>query len=113
MLFDRIPNCTFLRIRTKSLKIKSKNHLVKVSILFTLFTNFSLTNSLKLITLAGAGITIMGVLFHLQGQSIVGPESSFMYSNPLWVTYGIQIALFGAIIMAVGISLRFFKKSNQ
>lgn len=52
----------------------------------------------------------MGVIFHLQGQSIVGPESSFMYSNPQWINYGIQIAIIGTIIMAVGISLRFIKK---
>ena len=68
---------------------------------------------MRLIILVGAGITIMGVLFHLQGQSIVGPESSFMYSNPKWVAYGIQIAILGTIIMAIGISLRFIKKSNQ
>ncbi len=68
---------------------------------------------MKSIILVGAGITIMGVLFHLQGQSIVGPESSFMYSNPKWVAYGIQIAILGTIIMAVGISLRFIKKPNQ
>ena len=84
--------------------------MVKVSILFTLFTNFSLTDAMKIVTLTGVGITIMGVLFHLQGQSIVGPELSFMYSNPQWVTYGIQIAVIGSIIMAVGISLRFIKK---
>lgn len=33
-----IPNCTFFKIIEKSLKNKSKNHLVKLSILFTLFT---------------------------------------------------------------------------
>lgn len=68
---------------------------------------------MKLITLAGAGITIMGVIFHLQGQSIVGPESSFMYSNPEWVNYGIQTAVIGTIIMAIGISLRFIRKSKR
>ena len=54
---------------------------------------------------------IMGVIFHLQGQSIVGPESSFMYSNPQWVTYGIQIAIAGGIIVAVGIGLSFIKRN--
>jgi len=65
---------------------------------------------MKLIILVGAGITIMGILFHLQGQSIVGPESSFMYSNPQWINYGIQIAVVGTIIMVIGISLKFIKK---
>jgi hypothetical protein len=54
---------------------------------------------------------IMGVIFHLQGKSIVGPESSFMYSNPQWITYGTQIAVFGGIILAIEIGLNFIKKS--
>jgi hypothetical protein len=54
---------------------------------------------------------IMGVIFHLQGQSIVGPESSFMYSNPQWVTYGIQIVVVGGIILAIGTSLSFIKRN--
>ncbi len=63
----------------------------------------------KIIIIAGIIVTIMGVIFHLQGQSIVGPESSFMYSNPQWVTYGMQIAVLGIAILSVGISLNFIK----
>jgi len=51
------------------------------------------------------------VIFHLQGQSIVGPESSFMYSNPQWITYGIQIAISGGIILTIGIGLSFIKRN--
>ena len=54
---------------------------------------------------------IMGVIFHLQGKSIVGPESSFMYSNPQWITYGTQIVVLGGIILAIGVGLNFIKKS--
>ena len=54
---------------------------------------------------------IMGVIFHLQGKSIVGPESSFMYSNPHWITYGTQIVVLGGIILVIGIGLNFIKKS--
>ena len=54
---------------------------------------------------------IMGGIFHLQGQSIIGPESSFMYSNPQWVTYGIQIAVIGGVIVAAGIVLNFIKRN--
>lgn len=64
----------------------------------------------KAVIITGIGIMIMGVIFHLQGQSIVGPESSFMYSNPQWVTYGIQIVVVGGIILAVGI-LSFIKRN--
>ncbi len=65
----------------------------------------------KAVIITGIGIMIMGVIFHLQGQSIVGPESSFMYSNPQWVTYGIQIIIAGCVILAVGISLNFIKRN--
>ncbi|TRZ69736.1 MAG: hypothetical protein D4R96_02765 [Nitrosopumilaceae archaeon] len=65
----------------------------------------------KTVILTGIGIMIMGVIFHLQGKSIVGPESSFMYSNPQWITYGTQIAVLGGIILAIGVGLNFIKKS--
>jgi hypothetical protein len=64
----------------------------------------------KAVILTGIGIMIMGVIFHLQGKSIVGPESSFMYSNPQWITYGTQIVVLGGIILVIGISLNFIKK---
>ena len=64
----------------------------------------------KAVILTGIGIMIMGVIFHLQGKSIVGPESSFMYSNPQWITYGTQIVVFGGIILAIGMGLNFIKK---
>jgi hypothetical protein len=62
-------------------------------------------------TIAGTIISIMGIIFHLQGQSIVGPESSFMYANPEWVSYGIQIVITGIIISGAGISIKFIKRS--
>lgn len=88
--------------------------MVKLSILFTLFTGISLESTMKgrkAVIITGIGIMIMGVIFHLQGQSIVGPETSFMYSNPQWVTYGIQIAVAGSIILIIGIGLSFIKRS--
>jgi len=57
----------------------------------------------KTLTLTGITIVIFGIIFHLQGQSAIGPEVSFMYSNPNWATYGIQIMIIGTIIMASGI----------
>lgn len=65
----------------------------------------------KIIIISGTVIMIMGVIFHLQGQSIVGPESSFMYSNPQWITYGIQIVVAGVVIAAAGILFNFMKRS--
>lgn len=64
----------------------------------------------KPITIVGSIIFILGIIFHLQGKAVVGPESSFMYSNPEWITYGIQIIIFGIIVLVGGISLKFIKK---
>jgi hypothetical protein len=74
----------------------------------------SLRNTLigrKLVIIAGAIIMIMGIIFHFQGLAIIGPKSSFMYSNPQWITYGIQIFVSGSIILGVGIVLNFIKKN--
>ena len=53
----------------------------------------------------GIVVIISGVVFYLQGQSIVGPESSFMYSNPQWITNGQWIAIVGILILATGIAI--------
>ena len=65
----------------------------------------------KPLVIIGTVILIFGLIFHLQGQSVIGPESSFMYSNPDWITYGIQIAILGIIIVVVGIGIRIIKKN--
>jgi len=57
----------------------------------------------KIIVIIGSIIVIFGLIFHLQGQSTVGPESSFMYSNPEWIIYGTQISIVGIIILGTGL----------
>jgi len=66
----------------------------------------------KGIKIIGIGCTtfILGVIFDLQGQAIVGPESSFMYANPDWITYGIQIMVGGITIIGIGTILKILKK---
>ncbi len=63
-------------------------------------------------SIIGIGIImfIFGLIFDLQGQSIVGPESSFMYANPDWITYGIQIMIGGIIDIGIGSALKILKK---
>ena len=56
----------------------------------------------KTLTITGIIIGIFGLIFHLQGQSIVGPESSFMYANPEWISYGLQIMIIGIVILSIG-----------
>ena len=65
----------------------------------------------KSLVIIGTIVLIFGLIFHLQGQSVIGPKSSFMYSNPDWITYGIQIAIVGIIIVMAGIGIRIIKRN--
>ncbi len=58
----------------------------------------------------GIIISASGIIFHFQGKGIVGPESSFMYSNPEWIDYGIILIIIGLVITAIGIFLSVTKK---
>ncbi len=53
----------------------------------------------------GTVVTAFGMLFFLQGNSIVGPTTSFMYSNPQWIVNGKWISISGIIILVVGIGI--------
>lgn len=63
------------------------------------------------VSISGVIILILGIIFYLQGLSIVGPESSFMYSNPKWVTYGFEIIIAGIIIMGIGSGIKIIKRN--
>jgi len=56
-------------------------------------------------SLIGIGIVVIifGIVFFLQGKSVVGPKSSFMYSNPNWIINGQWIAIVGIVILVVGL----------
>ncbi len=60
----------------------------------------------------GLIVITAGIIFHLQGQAILGPKFSFMYSNPQWVTYGIEIILVGVIIAGIGQIFSMIKKTR-
>ena len=64
-----------------------------------------------LLAAIGGIIIAIGTIFHFQGHSIIGPESSFMYSNPDWITYGLQIIIVGIIIIFSGIVLIIIKRN--
>ena len=61
--------------------------------------------------IVGIVVMILGNIFNFQGQSVIGPETSFMYSNPDWITYGIQIVIIGGIIFGAGIAMSIIKRS--
>jgi len=54
------------------------------------------------ILIIGTVISLAGLTFWLQGLSIVGPPSSFMYKNPEWITNGMYILAFGIIVVIIG-----------
>ena len=62
------------------------------------------------ISTIGVVILSLGIIFHFQGQGMIGPQSSFMYANPNWITYGIQIAIFGGIITAIGLGIKLLRR---
>ena len=45
---------------------------------------------------------MFGLLFHLQGMAVVGPETSFMYESPEWEAYGIAIMIAGVVTAGAG-----------
>lgn len=63
----------------------------------------------RTLIIIGAVVGIFGSVFHLQGRSMVGPESSFMHSNPEWVGYGLQMIIAGIVILGAGFAV--LKKS--
>jgi len=56
--------------------------------------------------IVGVIILGFGILFDFQGQGIVGPESSFMYENPEWITNGHIIGISGTGILIGGVVIR-------
>lgn len=63
--------------------------------------------------LAGAAVTAAGMVFHLQGQSVVGPAESFMYGNPEWVGHGIWIAMVGTAVAGAGAALHIRSRNRR
>jgi hypothetical protein len=53
----------------------------------------------KSLIVIGLILIILGTIFTLQSRSMIGPASSFMYSNPDWtingyIAIGVGIAIF-------------------
>jgi len=64
-----------------------------------------------IVSTSGIIFLVLGIIFYLQGLSIVGPESSFMYSNPKWITYGFEIIIAGIIIIGIGSGIKILKRN--
>jgi hypothetical protein len=64
----------------------------------------------KILIVIGIVSIIAGVVFTAQSKSLVGPQSSFMYSNPEWTINGFLILGVGLVILFFGIAIWSDKK---
>ena len=62
------------------------------------------------IIVVGALIALSGTVFWLQGLSIVGPTTSFMYRNPEWISNGLIILTVGILVIIGGLITGMSKK---
>ncbi len=65
---------------------------------------------IKLLFPIGGIFIIAGILFIAQSKSLIGPQSSFMYSNPQWSANGFLIILTGLSLLVCGIVIPLFKR---
>jgi len=63
--------------------------------------------------ITGSIITGLGIIFHFQGKSLIGPQSSFMYANPDWITYGIEILIFGIAVIVISCLFSLRNRENS
>lgn len=59
-----------------------------------------------LLEIIGIVLVLIGLVFTAQSESYIGPQSSFMYSNPSWTKYGLMIVIAGVIVLVVDIIVR-------
>jgi hypothetical protein len=64
----------------------------------------------KILIVIGIVSIIAGVVFTAQSKSLVGPQSSFMYSNPEWTINGFLVLGVGLVILFFGIAIWSYKK---
>jgi hypothetical protein len=63
----------------------------------------------RILIVVGCILIIAGIVFVAQSNSVLGPQSSFMYSNPEWTVNGFAISMVGLVVLACGVLIRFIK----
>lgn len=61
------------------------------------------------LVVVGAMLVIFGIIFVAQSKSVVGPQSSFMYSNSQWIVNGFAISITGLVVLACGVIIHCIK----
>ena len=64
------------------------------------------------VIIVGFLLIIMGIIFQLQSNSMIGPTSSFMYANPDWTFNGLIIIGIGVSVIAIGLYLKTSTNKN-
>ena len=67
----------------------------------------------KLLLVVGFILVIAGIIFVAQSNSMIGPQSSFMYSNPKWTVNGFAISIGGVVIVIYGMLIHFINNKNK
>jgi len=67
----------------------------------------------KTLIVVGCMLIITGILFVAQSKSEVGPQSSFMYSNPQWTVNGFAICIIGLVVLVCGITIHYTNRYNN
>jgi hypothetical protein len=65
------------------------------------------------VEIIGIVLVLAGLIFTAQSQSLLGPQSSFMYSNPSWTINGFMFILAGVIILILNIIVKIVFRPNQ
>jgi LPXTG-motif cell wall-anchored protein len=61
----------------------------------------------------GVIVFVLGFVFILQSESVVGPASSFMYDNPEWTANGSLVIAIGIVIVTLGGFVLFAKRKRR
>lgn len=64
----------------------------------------------KILIVIGILSITAGLVFVAQSKSLVGPDSSFMYSNPEWTLNGFVILGVGLAVLFSGIAIWIYSK---
>jgi hypothetical protein len=67
----------------------------------------------KLLLIVGSVLVIAGIIFVAQSNSMIGPQSSFMYSNPIWTVNGFAVSISGLVMVICGLLIRFIDNKNK
>jgi hypothetical protein len=67
----------------------------------------------KLLLVVGFVLVIAGIISVAQSNSMIGPQSSFMYSNPIWTVNGFAVSISGLVIVICGLLIRFIDNKKK